>query len=457
MSLIKQKSSKNQKINKMNKILNLIILNIFLSSCSFDNKSGIWTGSEQIVKQQNNNQNIELIFKKKNNFIEDKELQPNQKFNFDAPISYKNWTQSYQNKSNNINNLSFYNEGNYKRLSKVSSSVINSNILVFEKKLFFSDNKGNIGIFSLDKNQLIFKFNFYKKRLKNAGKNIKIILKGNQIIAADNFGYIYSIDYKKNKVIWAKNFLIPFRSNLKIINEVIFLSDEKNKIILIDVKTGNKIDELYTQPSKTVSKFESNLAIDNKNNLLFLSTSGSLYSINFINNKKINWIQNFKSESEIVFDGKPIIVSDNEILISTGDNISLLSSNGARIWDLKIKSSISPIISGNTILTVNNDNYLVLIDKETGQILFSKNINLMIAKNFEKNIQKKIKQINYIFLINGKLLLISNNSYFIELMIENKINLNSIKKNPFVISSDIIFLESEMLFTGKSNRIYRVN
>ena len=89
-------------------------------------------------------------------------------------------------------------------------------------------------------------------------------------------------------------------------------------------------------PQKTVSKFESNLAIDNKNNLLFLSTSGSLYSINFINNKKINWIQNFKSESEIVFDGKPIIVSDNEILISTGDNISLLSSNGARIWDLKL-------------------------------------------------------------------------------------------------------------------------
>ena len=168
-----------------------------------------------IVKQQSNNQNIELIFKKKNNLIEDKELQPNQKFNFDAPISYKNWTQSYQNKSNNINNLSFYNEGNYKRLSKVSSSVINSNILVFEKKLFFSDNKGNIGIFSLDKNQLIFKFNFYKKRLKNAGKNIKIILKGNQIISADNFGYIYSIDYKKQ--LFGQKIYNSFRSNLKII------------------------------------------------------------------------------------------------------------------------------------------------------------------------------------------------------------------------------------------------
>ena len=129
----------------------------------------------------------------------------------------------------------------------------------------------------------------------------------------------------------------------------------------------------------------------------------------------------------------------------------MLSSNGARIR-FKIKSyTLIPEIQ----LTVNNDNYLVLIDKETGQILFW--ANLIIAKNFKKNIQKKIKKINYIFLINGKLLLISNNSYFIELMIENKINLNSIKKNPFVISSDIIFLESEMLFTGKSNRIYRVN
>ena len=56
---------------------------------------------------------------------------------------------------------------------------------------------------------------------------------------------------------------------MKIINETLFLSDEKNKIILINIKNGNKIDELYTQPSQAVSNFESNLAIDNNNNLLF--------------------------------------------------------------------------------------------------------------------------------------------------------------------------------------------
>ena len=119
---------------------------------------------------------------------------------------------------------------------------------------------------------------------------------------------------KKINLIGQKIFLVPFRSNLKIIENKLFLSDEKNKIILIDIKNGKKIDEFYTQPSKTVSNFESNLAIDKNNNLLFLSTNGSLYSLNLINKKNINWIQNFKSENEIIFNANPIIISNDKIL-----------------------------------------------------------------------------------------------------------------------------------------------
>ena len=37
-------------------------------------------------------------------------------------------------------------------------------------------------------------------------------------------------------------------------------------------------------------------------------------------------------------------------MISSKDSISLLNLNGARIWDLSIKLSTAPIISGNTII-----------------------------------------------------------------------------------------------------------
>ena len=95
--------------------------------------------------------------------------------------------------------------------------------------------------------------------------------------------------------------------------------------------------------------------------------------------------------------------------------------------------------------------------KETLLIKYSKSINSLITKDFKKNLKRKIKKIDYLYLIDGKLLLISKNSYFIEINIKNNININSIKKNPFEISSDIIFLNKEMIFINKSNRIYKVN
>ena len=60
----------------MNNILVLIFI-IFLASCSFDNKTQIWTGNNQIIKKKTNNENLELVFKKKNNIIKTKELSSN--------------------------------------------------------------------------------------------------------------------------------------------------------------------------------------------------------------------------------------------------------------------------------------------------------------------------------------------------------------------------------------------
>ena len=442
----------------MKRTLYLIFLVLLLNNCSFDNKTGIWTGSKNVSKKKDvKDSNIELIFKKQNEIIKDKELPLKQNLKLERPILFTDWNQSYQNKSNYIGNVSFFNEGNYKKFSNISKSKVNKNILVNKDNLFFSDIKGNIGVFSLTDNKLIYKFNFYKKKFKKTKIIIKLIIEDESIIAADNLGYVYSINLREKKLNWAKNFLVPFRSNLKIINKTLYLSDEKNKITLIDIQTGRKVDEFYTQPPKAVSKFESNLALDSNGNLLFLSTNGSLYSLNLRNQKTLNWIQNFKPENEIIFKGKPITLFNGLIIVSSEKGISMLSENGKKIWDLSIESNISPIISGNTIITITKDNYLLLIDKENGEIIYSKNIYLLIKNDFKKNLNRKINTIENIFFVNNKLLLISNNSYFIEINLQNNLNVNSIKKNPFDISSNIVFLKNKMIFVSNSKKVYTVN
>ena len=57
----------------MNKISYFIIFFLILNNCSFDNKTGIWTGSDKIVKKKKKqSKNLELIFKKQNKLIEEK-------------------------------------------------------------------------------------------------------------------------------------------------------------------------------------------------------------------------------------------------------------------------------------------------------------------------------------------------------------------------------------------------
>ena len=50
----------------MNKIFYFIIIIIFINSCSFDNKTGIWQGSDQITKKKlkKTESNLELVFQK---------------------------------------------------------------------------------------------------------------------------------------------------------------------------------------------------------------------------------------------------------------------------------------------------------------------------------------------------------------------------------------------------------
>ena len=142
----------------MNKISYLFIFLFLINNCSFDNKTGIWTGSDKIVKKENKtSQNTEYVFKKRNNVINEIDLAPEQTIEIDKPKRYNEWSQSYQNKSNHINNILFLNEGNYQKLSKISKAKVNKNILIYKNNLFFSDSKGNIGVFSLKENKLLFK------------------------------------------------------------------------------------------------------------------------------------------------------------------------------------------------------------------------------------------------------------------------------------------------------------
>ena len=151
----------------------------------------------------------------------------------------------------------------------------------------------------MDQNKIINKYNFYKKKFKNLTKILNLIVENNIIYVSDNIGFLYAYDYEKNIILWAKNYKIPFQSNIKIFKDKILTSNLNN-----DFYFFNKKMAMYSNPTRALvkNKFVNNLSILD-NDIFYLNTYGSLYSIDN-NTMKVNW---FKSQSIFKFKSKQSI------------------------------------------------------------------------------------------------------------------------------------------------------
>jgi len=439
-----------------------------ITSCSFDNKTGIWNDADKIpvdnkqaksIDESTQQSQYEEIFIKDQEFNEEKIVSNKLTLLLDEVTEIDNWLEQYGNNSNNVSNYSY--SGNNilltksPKLNKLSS---NENNIFYENNLIGFDHKGKIFIYSLDTRKKIFEYNFYKKSFKKFKKKIYLIAKKNILYAADNLGYVYAINLNTKSLIWAKNYGIPFRSNLKIIEDQIFLANQDNQVYSIDTKTGNKNWQFGSRLTFLKSEFKNNFAVDEiGKNLIFLNTSGELYSFNYIN-QNINWVINFKNsflKSEInLFTSNPIIIKNNILIVSTDNSIfSYDIMTGARNWRFPSNSIIKPIITNNYTYILSKNNLLICLNIETGEVIWSKNI----LKNL------KIKKINkigsfYDFkIVNNEVNLYSKNGYLLSFNYKNGNNnyIKKISKNG--ISSKIFFLKKNMLLLDNNSRLLKFN
>ena len=200
---------------------------------------------------------------------------------------------------------------------------------------------------------------------------------------------MYAYNYLDQKILWAKNLKVPFRSNLKVTKDAIFASNQNNEIIIFDIKNGNIIKSIPTEENIIKNQFTNSLSLG-KNDLFYLNSYGSLYSID-TKTLEINWFLNLNKSISVspsnLFYANKIINKNNKIIISTKDKTYFIDSNNGLILDKKNFSTIiQPVIYGEYIFITDND-LLISIDLNNGKILYAYDINQLIADYL--NIKKK--------------------------------------------------------------------
>ena len=446
----------------------ILIFFIFtLLSCSFDNKTGIWNDASNIkvdssvvdsIDSSQTTTRYEDIFVKKKIFNEEVDASINFNSKLDDPIKIENWKEQYGTKTNNVSNFSYSgNKELISRTSKLSKLAQKKNIVFYKNNIINFDHKGRIFIYSLGLKKKIFQYNFYKKKFKNVTKQIYLLINNNTLYAADNLGYIYAINLEDKSLTWAKNYGIPFRSNLKFVEGQIFLASQDNVIYSIDSKTGNKNWQYATNLTFLKSDFKNNFAIDEFNkNLFFLNTSGEFYSISYLN-KKINWVLNFNNSTlpgdTSLFFSQPIVINKKNLVISTKNSIFNYNPvNGSTNWSLLSNSSLKPLLTANYTYILSNSDLLICIDNKTGQVLWSQNI----YKNLNKKItKKKIGKFFDLIMINNEINIFSRNGYFLSFNYKNGNILNVKKISKKGINSEIVLLKNNIFLIDRNNRLLK--
>ena len=86
------------------------------------------------------------------------------------------------------------------------------------------------------------------------------------IFVSDNLGYLYAFDHQKNDILWAKNYKIPFRSNLKILKNKLIAANQNNDYILFLIKVMVKLlKQMPTRRNIVKNQFVNNLSLNDNN------------------------------------------------------------------------------------------------------------------------------------------------------------------------------------------------
>ena len=426
---------------------------IFIFGCSFG--AGSWNDLSEEIKRAKDKNNSKIIFSTKKKF--NQEIENNKEIILNKPFLNINWTEQNFSTNNFVPHLSYSNERNLvyktKKLGKNNFNILNVDFepIVENNIIFFYDPRGNIFSYSIKKNQIIWEYNFYKKMYKNKAKEINLAISKNNLIVSDNFGYVYSLSKKNGKINWAKNYGVPFRSNIKIDSDNIFLINQDNKFYIISEKSGKQKLDLETFPSFLKTNSKTNISLDkNKKHVYFITSSGEIYSLNY-QNRNINWLFSLTAISNDqqvdLFFSSPIINQNNEVILSSSlSTFSMNSINGSLNWEIAVTSNILPIVLKNNIILSSRKGFVINMDRQSGKVLWSRNIFNKIKKlNYQKT-----GDITSILFLSNSIFLTTEKGYFIFLDYQNGKILNFMKaakaffSKPIIIDSKIIVIEHNM-------------
>ncbi len=434
----------------MNRIIYLFVFLTLITGCSFNKNSKFWTSTKNIVEDK----------KPDSKEIFSKEEMLDSEFNSNLKIKLsKNNNNNilYEAKLNNYGQVNF--DDDLKKSSRYKFSKIKDfyklepTISFYKDKLIFFDNKGSILKFD-DRSNLIWKKNYYSKSEKKLKPILQFANNGKFLVVADSIAKHYMLDLNNGNLIWSKNNLAPFNSQIKILEDKFFVIDFLNTLRCFSLKSGVELWNVKTENSLIRSQKKLSMVIVDKI-IYFKNSIGDISAVN-IKNGELLWQLPTQSsliyESTFSLETSDLIADLSTLYFSNNKNqfFAIDLKTGSFNWENKINSNLRPTLIDDYLFTVTIEGFLVVIDKKTGNILRITDV----FNNFKRKARKEIKPTGFIIGLKN-IYLTTNNGKLLLIDITSGKTITTLKIDNEKISRPYIF--NKNLFVVKDNAIIKLN
>ena len=352
----------------------IFFLSLIIFSCSSDKDKKV---DLEVFKNQGEKINVFEA-----NIIFDKEISSKSPLLLNSPQFNKDWVYEHFSSNNLYEHLVY--EGKFQDIFKKSiGDYINKNndsgsLLVSNEFVFFSDEKGKIYKFDIKNQRVIWELKIYESSLNNYPKNIALYLNSNILYAADNLGFLYSIDTETGKPIWQQNYGVPFSSNLNFYKSILYVVNQNSRLYAFNPIDGEKIWSFESLSGLIKPSRSSSISILN-NNLLFTNDVGDVTVID-LNQQVIVWTKNILSQNTIsnnlIFKTSNLLIDKKDVFISSnnGDLLNFNFDTGEIKWSQKLSSTQNHISTDKYLFVLTENGFIIAFNKTNGTILWSLNL-----------------------------------------------------------------------------------
>ena len=185
----------------------------------------------------------------------------------------------------------------------------------------------------------------------------------------DTLSKRYLINLSKGELVWSKNSLSPFNSNVKIFKDNFITIDFDNVIRCFSIKEGNEIWNFKTED--TFIKSQKKLSLVLKGRIVyFINNLGDVTALN-VEDGSLVW--QTPTQSNVIYqnafslENSDLVFANNSIYFSNNKNeiFSIDARSGIVKWKQTVNSSLRPTIVENLIFSVSEEGYVFIIEDQT--------------------------------------------------------------------------------------------